>query len=245
MPRFIRASALALAFALVGAAAAQTPLNFETSDGPLSVTPVGHGSLLLEYGGQVIHVDPYSEVADYTAQPDADWVWVTHDHPDHYDQAALDAVATDDTRFVMDPASAEQFGASERVTVMRNGDEQVLDGITLRAVPAYNLVRGPEAGSKFHPQGDYNGYLATFGDFTVYIAGDTECIPEMGQLGEVDLAFVPINLPYTMPPEEAVGCIKTISPAVVIPYHQGESDPQIVADALEGSGIEVRVLALP
>lgn len=219
-------------------------MSFETSDGQLMVTPVGHGSLRLEYGGKVIHVDPYSEVADYSAQPDADWVWITHDHPDHYDPAALEAVQTENTRYIMDKTSAEKFGG-EAVTVMENGDKTTADGVTVQAVPAYNLVQGPEPGSKFHPKGQYNGYLATFGDFTVYIAGDTECVPEMGSLGEVDLAFIPINLPYTMPPEEAVGCIKIISPTVVVPYHQGEADPQIVADALKGSGTEVRVLALP
>ena len=223
----------------------QKTLSFETSGGPLTVTPVGHSSLRLEYGAQVIHVDPYSQVTDYSAQPGADWVWITHDHPDHFDTAALEALSTDATRYIMDKASAEKFGGGEQVTAMQNGDETTVDGVTVRAVPAYNLVRGPEPGSKYHPEGQYNGYLATFGDFTVYIAGDTECIPEMGSFGQVDLAFVPINLPYTMPPEEAVGCIKVISPSVVVPYHQGEADPQVVADALEGSGIDVRVLTLP
>lgn len=220
-------------------------MTFETSDGPLMVTPVGHGSLRFEYNDKVIHVDPYSDVADYSAQPKADWVWITHDHPDHYDPAALEAVQTETTQYIMDSTSAETFGGGDAVTVMQNGDETTADGVTVRAVPAYNLVQGPEPGTKFHPKGQYNGYVATFGDFTIYIAGDTECVPEMGNLGNVDLAFVPINLPYTMPPEEAVGCIKVISPAVVVPYHQGEADPQVVADALEGSDIEVRVLALP
>lgn len=224
---------------------AQETMNFETSDGPLVVTPVGHGSLRLEYSGEVIHVDPYSDVADYSAQPKADWVWITHDHPDHYDPAALEAVQTKNTRYFMDATSAEKFGGGDAVTVMQNGDETTADGVTVRAVPAYNLVQGPQPGAKFHPKGQYNGYLATFGDFTVYIAGDTECVPEMGSLGNVDLAFVPINLPYTMPPEEAVGCIKVISPTVVVPYHQGEANPQIVADALESSGTKVWVLALP
>lgn len=133
-------------------AVAQEALSFDTSNGPLSVTPVGRGSRLFEYGDRVIHVDPYSEVADYAAQPDADLVWVTHDRSDYYDQAAIDAVSTDSTRFVMDSTSAEKIGGGERVTVMRNGDERMVDGIELRAVPAYNLVRGPESGSKFHPK---------------------------------------------------------------------------------------------
>lgn len=237
--------AFVAAFGMMTGAAAQNALTFETSGGTLNVTPIGHGSLLFDYGGKVIHVDPYSEVADYAVQPDADWVWITHDHPDHYDQAALEAIQKEDTRYVMDPASAEKFGNAERVTIMKNGDEQILAGVTIKAVPAYNVVRGPDAESKYHPKGQYNGYLATFGDFTVYIAGDTECIPEMANFGKVDLAFVPINLPYTMPPEEAVGCIRTISPAAVVPYHQGESDPQVIADALADTDIDVRVIALP
>jgi L-ascorbate metabolism protein UlaG (beta-lactamase superfamily) len=236
---------LALAALCSGMAVAQQTLSFKTSGGPLAVTPVGHGSLLLEYGGRVIHVYPYSEVTDYAAQPDADRVRITHDHPNHYDQAALGAVSTATTRYVMSPTSAETFRRGERVSVMCTGDERTIGGITLQAVPAYNLVRGPEPGSRFHPEGRYDGYLATFGDFTVYVAGDTECIPAMSDLGGVDLAFVPINLPYTMPPEEAVGCIKFISPGVVVPYRQVESDPRVVADALEGSGIKVRVLNLP
>ena len=244
MTRF-KPLALLMALGVMTAASAQDVLSFETSEGQLNVTPVGHGSLLFDFGDKVIHVDPYSEVADYTAQPDADWVWITHDHPDHYDEVALDAIQKQETRYVMDPTSAEKFGTGERVTVMRNGDAQTLDGVTIRAVPAYNLVRGPDAESKYHPKGLYNGYLATFGDFTVYIAGDTECVPETADLGEVDLAFIPTNLPYTMPPEEAVGCIRTIAPAVVVPYHQGESDPQVVADALADTDIDVRVLALP
>ena len=236
---------LVAAFGMMTGASAQDALSFKTSNGTLDVTPIGHGSLRFEYGGKIIHVDPYSEVADYTAQPDADLVWITHDHPDHYDQAALDAIQKEDTRYIMNPTSAEKFGNDERVTVMENGDEQTLGGITIKAVPAYNIVRGPDGESKYHPKGQYNGYLATLGGFTVYIAGDTECIPEMADLGKVDLAFIPINLPYTMPPEEAVACIRTISPAVVVPYHQGESDPQVVANALADTDIDVRVIALP
>jgi L-ascorbate metabolism protein UlaG (beta-lactamase superfamily) len=223
---------------------AQTALEFKTASGPLRVTPLGHASLLIEYDGMTIHVDPWSNVADYSTLPPADWVWITHDHPDHYDEAALSAITTGATRFIMNPSSAERYAGSEEVTILENGDSLETDGFTLEAVPAYNLVRERAGGQKYHPKGLYNGYVATFGEFRIYIAGDTECIPEMKAVQDIDLMFVPINLPYTMPPEEAVGCIKVVSPQVVVPYHQGDSDPQVVADLLRNSGIEVRVLDL-
>jgi L-ascorbate metabolism protein UlaG (beta-lactamase superfamily) len=113
-------------------------------------------------------------------------------------------------------------------------------------VPAYNMVRERSPGVKFHPKGEGNGYIIAFADKRVYIAGDTECIPEMKELENIDIAFIPINLPYTMPPEEAAECIKHFRPRIVYPYHQGESDPKILADLLKDEkDIEVRILELP
>jgi L-ascorbate metabolism protein UlaG (beta-lactamase superfamily) len=221
---------------------AQTPLEFKTSHGPLTVIPLGHASLLIKYSGKIIHVDPWSNVADYSAQPKADWVWLTHDHRDHYDETALEAIVTDATRFVMNPSAAERYGGGDAVTVMKNGDLAEIDGIIIEAVPAYNLVRERDSGQKYHPKGMYNGYIASFGNVRVYIAGDTECIPEMKAISDIDLMFVPINLPFTMPPQEAVGCIKVIAPKVVVPYHQGDADPQVLVNMLANSGIDVRVL---
>ena len=140
-------------------------------------------------------------------------------------------------------SGATPFGGFEIIPVIP--DKRDIDGITIEAVPAYNLVREREPGVKFHPKGWGNGYVATFGDKRVYIAGDTENIPEMAYLGLIDVAFIPIDGRYTMSPEEAVGCIKVISPKVVIPYHQGQSDPNVIAELLKGSSIEVRVLPLP
>ena len=219
-------------------------LRFETAAGTLDVYPVGHGSLYVLFGGLVIHVDPYSRVADYSALPKADQIWITHSHPDHLDLAAIQAVEKDTTIFVTDATSATRLG-SRRVVVLRNGETTEQQGVSIEAVPAYNLVQERAPGQKYHPRGEGNGYVATFGGFRVYIAGDTECIPEMGRLGRVDVAFLPINLPFTMPPEEAVGCIKVIAPRTVVPYHQGDSDPAVVARALQNSGIEVLVFRLP
>ena len=226
--------------------AAAAAFTWQTADGPLQVTALGHSSLMLQTKGQVIHVDPWSRVADYAALPKADQIWITHDHPDHLDLEAIRAVTTDRTRFVADPHSARRLEPyADRLTVLRNGERTTVDGIAIEAVPAYNLVRERQPGAKFHPKGWYNGYVATIGGQRIYIAGDTECIPEMANLGRIDLAFVPINLPFTMPPEEAVGCIKVIAPRAVVPYHQGDSDPSAVARALQGSGIQVLVFSLP
>lgn len=237
-------AAILLFAASLTTALAAAPLEFETEGGTLAVHPVGHGSLYFVYNGMTIHVDPYSAVADYTTLPKADQIWITHEHPDHLDPQAIAAIRTEDTVIVSDRASAARLSEWDPIA-LANGETFEAGGIHLEAVPAYNLVRERAPGQKYHPKGMYNGYIARFSDFRVYIAGDTECFPEMREFGSIDLAFIPINLPFTMPPEEAIGCIKVISPKVVVPYHQGSSDPNVVAQGLAGSGIEVIVLPLP
>ncbi len=145
---------------------------------------MGHALLLLELGDTVIHVDPYSEVADYSQQPDADWVWITYEHGDHLDPATLQEVVIEGTRFVMDSYSAKQYtsegagsgGAESNINIMANGDSLELDGFTLQAVPSYNIVRERDGGQKYHPEGWYNGYVLEIGDFRLHIGGDTECV---------------------------------------------------------------------
>ena len=245
---FTRLTAIAAIFLLavcLSPARAAEPLEFETERGTLAVYPVGHGSLYFVYNGRTIHVDPYSAVADYSTLPKADQIWITHEHPDHLDHQAIAAIRTEETVIVADRASAARISEWNPIALANGETFDAGDGILLEAVPAYNLVRERAPGQKYHPKGMYNGYIANFSDFRVYIAGDTECFPEMRELGPIDLAFIPINLPFTMPPEEAIGCIKVISPKVVVPYHQGSSDPNIVAQGLAGSGIEVIVLPLP
>lgn len=234
---------LLLSLGSLAAAQEPTTFSFETDAGTLQVTPLGHASVRLELGDTIIHVDPYSNVADYGQQPDADLVLVTHEHQDHFDPAALQEIVTDETRLIMDSRSAEQYGGSN-VTVLANGDGLDLDGFSVLAVPAYNVVRERNNGQKYHPQGWYNGYILEIDDFRLHFGGDTECVPEFSELGNLTVSFLPINLPFTMPPEEAAACYETLRPEIAIPYHQGDSDPQ-VADLLADSGTEVRVLALP
>ncbi|HKI55874.1 MAG TPA: MBL fold metallo-hydrolase [Trueperaceae bacterium] len=236
------ATLLAAAMLGGGAAGAQDVLTFETGLGRLVITPLGHGSLRFDVAGMVIHVDPYGQIADYSQQPKADWIWLTHDHPDHYDEGAMAAVRKPDTRFLADPISADRLG--EDAVVLRNGESTTVGDIRVKAVPAYNIRQKRPNGQPYHPKGAGNGYLVSFGDFVVHIGADTECVPEMRDLGRVDVSFLPINLPFTMTPQDAAECFRLIHPKVAVPYHQGDFDPQIVADALRDTDIDVRVLPL-
>lgn len=234
---------MSLSALLAQSALAQEALRFDSSVGEVVVYPLGHASLRIESGDLVVQVDPWSDVADYAAQPTSDLVLVTHDHPDHFDPAALEQLMSEGTTFVMDPSSADRFAGE--ATALANGESVELMGLTVTAVPAYNVERVREDGNPYHAKGDYNGYLLDFGDLRVFVGGDTECVPEMADLTDVDVAFLPINLPFTMPPEEAADCFRTIDPAVAVPYHQGGSDPQVVADLLADTEMDVRVLDLP
>jgi L-ascorbate metabolism protein UlaG (beta-lactamase superfamily) len=212
-----------------------------TSAGDLEMTFLGHGTLLWTFDGKKIHIDPYGEVADYSRLPKADLVLITHEHGDHLDPAALAHIRTAETEIVLTEACARQV---EGGVVMRNGDVHTTLGITIEAVPAYNLVHKRPSGDPFHPKGVGNGYIVTFGDTRVYVAGDTENTPEMKALERIDYAFLPMNLPYTMTPEMVADAAKAIRPQVLYPYHFGSTDTSRLEELLEGEGIEVRIRKL-
>lgn len=210
----------------------------ETSGGPLHIVCIGHSSLRFAYGGKVIYVDPYGKVGEYAAMPPADLVLLTHEHFDHLDPATPGKVAGPDTPLILTGACLERLG---RGTVLANGQSTSLLGIGIEAVPAYNIVHKRESGEPFHPKGRGNGYVLTFGDTRVYVAGDTENIPEMAALKNIDIAFLPMNLPYTMTPEMVADAARMLRPKILYPYHYGETDPAKLTALLSGSGIEVRV----
>ena len=192
----------------------------------------------MSFGGEIIHVDPVSREADYETMPKADLILVTHEHGDHMDVDAITKIVKDGTKIVYTELCAKQYPGG---VVMKNGDTKTVGGLKIEAVPAYNIINKRDNGQPFHPKGNGNGYIVTFGDKLIYIAGDTENIPEMKALKNIDIAFLPMNLPYTMTPEMAAGAAKSFKPKVVYPYHYGSTDTSRLVKLLEGSGIEIRI----
>lgn len=211
----------------------------ETSAGELQITFIGHGTLMLSFDRKVIHVDPWSRLADYSKLPKADLILLTHHHGDHLDPAALQRVRTEGTIVVLTEICGERV---EGGIIMKNGDRQTFMEIDVEAVPAYNLVHKRENGQFYHPKGEGNGYVLTFGDTRVYIAGDTENTPEMKSLESIDYAFLPMNLPYTMTPEMVTDAVNAFKPKVLYPYHYGDTDLSQLLNLLrDNEDIEVRV----
>jgi L-ascorbate metabolism protein UlaG (beta-lactamase superfamily) len=210
-----------------------------TPEGDIVITFIGHGTIMLAMGGKVIHVDPWSRLADYSQLPDADLILITHEHRDHLDSKAIKEIRGGDTVVLANPAAASAVEGSE---VMENGQKRTVSGFSIEAVPAYNIVHKRQDGNPFHPKGNGNGYVIGFGGKRIYIAGDTENIPEMKKLGQIDIAFIPVNLPYTMTLEMAADAARSIRPKILYPYHFGETRIEKLVGMLENeSGIEVRI----
>ena len=211
----------------------------KTSAGDLTITFIGHGTLMFTFGTKIIHVDPFTKVADYATFPKADVILITHEHFDHLDLKALALVRTEKTKMVLNEACSKQV---KNGIIMKNGDVQTVNGLKIEAIPAYNLIHKRENGQPFHPKGVGNGYIITFGDKRVYVAGDTENIPEMKSLREIDCAFLPMNLPYTMTPEMVADAAKAFRPKILYPYHFGDTDTSKLLKLLQGQKeIEVRI----
>lgn len=235
---------LILGLMILGCAAAAAAPKLErdvfpTAQGELAITFIGHASLMFEFAGKTIHIDPTAQEGDYTVLPKADLVLVTHEHGDHLDPSALSLIHKDGSLVLVSRSCA---GKIPGAIVMSNGDEKTFQGTTVEAVPAYNIVHKRQNGQPFHPKGNGNGYVITFGDKKIYVAGDTEDIPEMKALTGIDIAFLPMNVPYTMTPEMVAHAAGLFSPKILYPYHYGETDTAKLRKLLAGeTGIEVRV----
>ena len=205
----------AAAIAFAGATSLHAAIAADTlqaKGGAITIQPVNHAALQLKQGNTVITVDPTPQGGDYAALPKADILLVTDIHGDHLNADTIAKASKADTEVVVPQAVQAQL---KKGTVINNGETKTIKGVTIEAVPMYNLQRGPAAGQLFHTKGRGNGYVVTLGDKRIYIAGDTECVPEMKALKNIDVAFVPMNLPYTMPPNEAADCVKAFKPKVV------------------------------
>ncbi len=231
------------AFVALAATAHAQVQTFDTKAGPVKITPIFHATARIEAGGKVIYIDP-CKPTNFAGMPQADLILFTHEHGDHVDMDGTSTKAlTKDGTVVIATATIAKF--VPQAMVMNNGETKKWDKFTIQAVPAYNLVRGPAAGKFFHPMGQGNGYVITYGGKRFYFSGDTEVTPEMKALKNIDVAFLCMNLPYTMTPEEAAAGVKAFKPKVVIPYHYRANPPTDLAafqKALEGSGIDVRLL---
>jgi L-ascorbate metabolism protein UlaG (beta-lactamase superfamily) len=211
----------------------------ETGAGDLEITFIGHGTLMFTFGDLVIHVDPVGEYADYRQLPQADLILITHEHRDHLDPKVVERLRRPHTQIVLTQAVASQVAGG---IVMGNGQTKIVAGLKIEAVPAYNRVHQRESGEPFHLQGRGNGYIITFGRKRVYVAGDTENTPEMETFKDIDIAFLPMNLPYTMTPEMVAAAAKAFKPKILYPYHYGKTDPARLIKLLKDSPeIEVRI----
>lgn len=205
--------------------------------GDITIVPLNHATLQVRHGKHVIDVDPVAQ-ANIASLPAPTMILVTDIHPDHLDPATIAKRKQDTTTVVAPAAAAEKL---QGATVMANGETKTVDGVVIEAVPMYNLKRGPSEGQLFHTKGRGNGYIVTLGGKRLYLAGDTECTSEMKALTDIDIAFVPMNLPYTMTPSEAAECVKAFKPGIVYPYHFRGQKVEEFASALKGTGIDVRV----
>lgn len=202
------------------------------------ITFIKHGSLALTFNNRSIQVDPVSMYADYSTFPKADIILITHEHEDHLDPKAIKTLSKDNTLLIMNEASAKKSG-NPKAKIMKNGDKiKVSEQIAIEAVPAYNTTPGRE---QFHPRHRDNGYVLTIDGLKIYIAGDTEDIPEMKNLKNIDIAFLPVNQPYTMTISQAVNAANMFSPKILYPYHFGNTDVKQLKEALKNRGIEVRL----
>ena len=212
-----------------------------------------HASIRIEYDGKEIQIDPVAKlgdkVIDYSAMPKADYLLVTHEHGDHFNPEAIKTLMGEKTLFITNQRCADMYGSGTVMVngqcLMVNGESSMVNGqcsmvndIKVEAVPAYNTSEGR---TQFHPKGRDNGYILTLDGLRIYIAGDTEDIPEMADIKDIDIAFLPCNQPYTMTPDQLVKAARTIKPKVLFPYHYGQTDVSGIPGQLQGDGIDVRI----
>ncbi len=231
--------ALPSSFALDGADGKEFDI-FDTGAGDLKITFLGHATLALEFAGQKIYIDPVRQYGDFSKFPKADLILVTHEHADHLDAGSIAALKAGATRIVLNESSRRKLGEGESLEHWKSLEAA---GVSVKAVPAYNVSAGR---TNYHPKARLdNGYILTVGKLHIYVAGDTEVIPEMAELGHVDIAFLPMNQPYTMTPEQTAEAARTIRPKILYPYHFGTTDTARLTKLLaDESGIEIRVRKL-
>ena len=212
----------------------------KTTAGELEITFIGHASLMFTFGGKIIHVDPWSRMADYSKMPKADLVLVTHEHVDHLDPEALKIVLDEKSILIYTEKCSENYPGG---IIMKNWDIKTMWGIRIEAVPSYVQDTSKIKNKRvIHPKGQNNGYVITFGDTRVYIASEIENMPELKMLENINIAFMAMDSIYNMTPESAAEAAKVFMPKILYPYHFFEVDPTEIVDLLKDTPeIEVRI----
>ncbi len=242
----MRSKLLIIILLVLGAVNGSAQKGFEsdtikTPAGDLVITFIGHASLMFEYQDRLVYIDPVMQIADYTQMPKADAILITHEHGDHLDPVAIEKISKPETGIFLTKLC---FDKLKKGTVCPNGGYFIAAGFPVETIAAYNTsgVRGN--GKPYHPKGEGNGYVISFGPLKVYVAGDTELNAEMSKLKNIDIAFLPIGLPYTMDPSLAVEAAKLLKLKILYPYHFNNSEPESVLRSLLGSPIEVRIRSM-
>jgi L-ascorbate metabolism protein UlaG (beta-lactamase superfamily) len=215
--------------------------TIQTTGGPLVITFVGHGSLWFNFQSRNIYVDPVSQVADLTGFPKADAILITHDHGDHLDPEAIKKLSKEGTEVFITKLCQAKIPSGK---VFGNGEFLIAAGVPVEVVPAYNIISMRGNGRPYHPKGDGNGYVFKFGQFLLYVAGDTELIPEMMKLTDISILFLPIAEPYTMPLNMAAETARQIKPKILYPYHFNNSNPDDLKKMLMDTDIDVRIRSM-
>jgi L-ascorbate metabolism protein UlaG (beta-lactamase superfamily) len=209
-----------------------------SSAGIIDMHFFGHASLMFSLNNFIVYIDPVRSMGKYEGMPKADLVLVTHEHYDHLDASLIKDLSKPETMVICNEASVSKIPSAQ---VMKNGEKKNIKGIEVEAIPAYNIVNMRSPGQPFHPKGTGNGYIITFGDKRIYVAGDTENTPEMKALKNIDVAFLPMNLPYTMTPEMVADAAIAFKPKILYPYHFGDTKTSEIIDLLKNTDIEVRI----
>jgi L-ascorbate metabolism protein UlaG (beta-lactamase superfamily) len=215
--------------------------TINTTAGVVEMHFIGHGSLLFKLKNFTIYIDPVRTSGSYDNLPKASLILVTHEHSDHLDTDLIDDLRQQGTVLLCNEKSAVKVSWAQ---ILRAGDKNIVDGITIETIPAYNIKNMRTPGQPFHPKGSGNGYIISIGDKRFYIAGDTENIPEMKVLKNIDVAFLPMNMPYTMTPEMVADAARSFKPEILYPYHYGDTDTGEIINLLKDTQIIVRIRKL-
>lgn len=240
MMKGLRLLLIGMIVSLNGFAQANFPQDtIQTKDGPLVITFIGHASLMFQWNGEVIHIDPSSREANYYKLPKATKIFVTHHHGDHCDPASLKAISVEKTKTFMSSIAHEKWNQG---MVLRPEQSLSIDGISIETLPAYNIVHMRDNGEPYHVKGQCNSYVLNFGGLRIFIGGDTENTPEMKALNNIDIAFLPMNLPYTMTPEMVADAAKAFKPKILYVYHYGKSDLEAIRNLMiDEQAVDLRI----